>query len=282
MNQFILFAGGLLFGVLISVVFLMRNDNMAAQSTQPAPIALSMRQPTKPIQEEVTYLPPAHEFLKPNRNPALVASPVELPAESAVAPTVAAPIIPAAKPKWVPGKAGAFVSVDNSATVETKAEKSVSDISPVSMENLSRKEQKQLRREKIIQDKQLGDYIPGGAPGGNFNKKQMKAAALLQKKKQQQNNEVSGPGVTASTSASSTGTSISSVTTISPKTKTQPILAGQTKASGRVAAKENALPSSYANEAIAKAVSKYHAQNEGEHSNSTLFVPSYSAAAAAK
>ena len=285
MNQFILFAGGLLFGVLISVVFLMRNDNMTAQSTQPEPVALSMRQPSIPsipsipVAEEVVYLPPAHEFLKPVRNPAAIASPVELPVETATQPAVVAPVIPVGKPKWVPGKAGAFVSVDNTATAEKSPEKPAVDISPVSMENLSRKEQKQLRREKMIQDKQLSDYIPGGAASGNLNKKQMKA--LLQKKKQQQNSEGNGSGVTASTSATSTGTSISSVTTINAPAKSQ-LLVSKSKASALAAAKENAIPSTYVNEAIAKAVSKYHAQNEGEHSNSTLFIPSYSAAAAAK
>eukprot|EP01032_Pedospumella_encystans_P009104 gene9104-10749_t len=258
---------------------------MTAQSTQPEPVALSMRQPSIPsipsipVTEEVVYLPPAHEFLKPVRNSAIIATPVEIPGESVAQSAVAAPVIPTGKPKWVPGKAGAFVSVDNTATAEKSPEKPAADISPVSMENLSRKEQKQLRREKMIQDKQLGDYIPGGAAGGNLNKKQMKA--LLQKKKQQQNNEVSGSGVTASTSATSTGTSISSVTTINSPAKAQPVLASKTKASALVAAKENAIPSTYVNEAIAKAMSKYHAQNEGEHSNSTLFIPSYSSAAAA-
>ena len=264
----------------------MRNDNMTAQFTQPEPVALSMRQPSVPslpsipVAEEVVYLPPAHEFLKPVRNPAVVATPVELPAETVNQPAVVAPVIPVGKSKWVPGKAGAFVSVDNSVTAEKSPEKPAADISPVSTENLSRKEQKQLRREKMIQGKQLGDYIPGGAAGGNLNKKQMKA--LLQKKKQQQNSESNGAGVTASTSATSTGTSISSVTTINSPAKAQPVFASKTKASTLAAAKENAIPSTYANDVIAKAVSKYHAQNEGEHSNSTLFIPSYSSAAAAK
>lgn len=275
MNQIVLFAGGLLLGVLISMAILMRNENVS-DPAQHSPIEVSVTQPSIPT----PYAPitAAMETIKPvvaPQAPVSLVSPV-VPVSTLSPPTTSATTTQPAvtRPKWVPGKAGTFGSFEPNAEGTTKPPSK--DVAPVNLENLSRKEQNQLKRQKVIEDKQLGDYLPGGTDASTLTKKQIKAAIQL-KKKQQKNsventNPVPIPIITTPTTTSST----TAPTTTAPTPTPIP------DAKALANAKANAMESTYSSPAIRKAVSSYHAQAERDYTGHVPYIPTYSAAAAAK
>jgi len=273
MNQIVLFAGGLLLGVLISMAFLMRNENVSIPA-QHSPIEVSIAQPSIPT----PYVPvtaAAVEVLKP-----VVAAPAPLTLVAPVVPTApASPAGPAAntqpavaRPKWVPGKAGTFGSFEQNTDSGTKP--ASKDIAPVNLENLSRKEQNQLKRQKVIEEKQLGDYLPGGADSSTLTKKQIKAA--IQLKKKQQKNSVESTNPTTSTMPTTVTSTTGTTSTSTPTTSTG------ADAKALANAKANSMVSTYTSPAIQKAVSSYHAQAERDYTGHVPYIPTYSAAAAAK
>ena len=131
-------------------------------------------------------------------------------------------------------------------------------------------------RLKVLQSKQLADYIPGGAVDGVVpSKKQLKAAMMLKRQQQQQQQQQGNNNLPSVTASNTRNGEI--VTTTSARVADNPSI-GQV-----VSTTENyAEKSIYSSKAIEKAMREYHAQSERDYTGVTPYIPSYSAAAAAK
>lgn len=138
---------------------------------------------------------------------------------------------------------------------------------------LSVKEQKQLKRMKVLQDKQLADYIPGGAAGTVPSKKQLKAAMQLKRQQQQQGAATGSNAV--STSTNPAGVNPASAGGVNSATATTPSAAVGGKAPA-------ALESKYSTPTIEQAMRVYHAQSTKDLSRVVPYIPTYTAASAAQ
>jgi hypothetical protein len=134
---------------------------------------------------------------------------------------------------------------------------------------LSVKEQKQLKRMKVLQDKQLGDYIPGGAAGAVPTKKQLKAAMQLKRQQQQQQGAAVGTVTGAGTPSSAASSTAAAG-------------AGNSAAVGTASTANTALKSTYSTPIIEKAMEAYHAQATKDLSRIVPYIPTYTAASAAQ
>lgn len=320
MNPVILFVGGLLLGVLISVGFILRikDDNSAPAKTQIqlsspsiAPeesnaaqsyaSAVSVAQSPAVIsaQTEFTYATSTSTSTVNPLEPKIIVAPAVV-ATNAVKPV-------RERPKWVPGKPGSFGSFDapvahqqpvSAAAVAQAVTPAVpaSDVRPVvELSQLTPKERNQLKRQKLVQNQQLTDYLPSGAAAGGVLSKKLVKAAMQLKRKQQRNNGIDGTAGSVETSPlqpiaqistsvvqSTVNANLAAVArvadipnTVSATTVTNTAAAGAAKVN-------TAMASTYSTPAIQQAVTKYHAQSERDYTGYTPYIPTYSAAAAAK
>lgn len=305
MNPVILFVGGLLLGVLISVGFILRikDDGSAPAKTQ-----IQLSSPS--ISPDETNV--AQSFASAvSESPAAISAPAEFTfatntvasePTTAVAPAVTTGAVKQVRerPKWVPGKPGSFSAFDvpvvnqqpaGAVPAVTQAAPAA-DVRPVvELSQLTPKERNQLKRQKLVQNQQLTDYLPSGAgAGGVLSKKQVKAAMQM-KRKQQRNNGVDGTAGSVETSqpiaqipTSIVQSTVNANIAAVARSAQIPNAVAATAATGTAAAAKvnTAMASTYVTPAIQQAVTKYHAQSERDYTGFTPYIPTYSAAAAAK
>jgi len=305
-NPIILFAGGLILGVLIAMGFIMRmKDTDTASISVPRLSNYMDKLPTVDSLvsnfdrvQSVVAVPTTEKFKQVETSPNLHSTAENIGRESVTSVTTtalgrsvgtagthstiasgiekaSAPTIKS-RPKWAPGKPGAFSAVDSTAPASTTpAVPGTSQVAAIASPPLSIKEQKQQKRLKVLQSKQLADYIPGGAVDGVVpSKKQLKAAMMLKRQQQQQQQQQGNNNLPSVTASNTRNGEI--VTTTSARVAVNPSI-GQV-----VSTTENyAEKSIYSSKAIEKAMREYHAQSERDYTGVTPYIPSYSAAAAA-
>jgi ABC-type oligopeptide transport system substrate-binding subunit len=181
----------------------------------------------------------------------------------------------------VPGKPGTFGSFDSPVVNGQQGSRTVPTAPVVADSNtLSVKEQKQQKRLKVLQDKQLADYIPGGAAGAVPSKKQLKAAMQLKRQQQQQQQQQGSVGTVTGALSSTTASATTVASAGGGKNTATAVAAGAgTPAAG---AASSALKSTYSTPTIEKAMEAYHAQATRDLSAVVPYIPTYTAASAAQ
>lgn len=302
-NPIVLFVGGLVLGVLIAMGFIMRMKDSDEIPGVVKPLDLfnasriNLSVPSfSLIQRNGGIAAPSAQISVPTENIKTMATSTEshVQIESSLAKQTQLKT----KPRWAPGKPGTFgtfdaASANGASTVAVSdAPPSVSKVAPASIEEMTRKEQKQLMRANRL-DKQATEGMPDGegvvASGtAQPTQKQLKQAAILLKRKQQKQQKQqleldstahttissSLPTSTVAAAQSQAGTPQSSPSTTST---VQSPITGSSTISSSDSLPAHVQPSTYSSPQIEKAVVAYHA-----HARMTPFIPSYSAAAAAK
>lgn len=286
-NPIVLFIGGVILGVLIAMGFIMRaNNSGAAGATIHPPVQLpdvlsgsilpsvtTSYGHNSPVENTPSTIAPApvQAISSPVPPPSTPQSPPQLPLATVQAPgTTNEPLAQKARPRWAPGKPGAF------ADAEERPATPVDAVVPATIESGPPANQQQ----------QTTDIAATG-----LTRKQQKQAALLLKR-QQQKQQLNSPGdggTVKSIGVPGTTAVASAPTTAVPaqSSATSPAATGRTgqatSTSTATALPAHALPSSYSVPKIAQAMAMYHGQALRDNSKGVVpHIPSYSAAAAAR
>jgi hypothetical protein len=275
-NPIILFVGGLLLGVLIAMGFIARMNN---SSEAPADQVLDIHNNSG---SSLFNMPNPIESIQGMVAPAVAAVAVTPGTHSPPPKTTETESPPSkVRPRWAPGKPGSFGGFGTQVQ-----DGGVTENAPPAASGAA--------------------SATDSAGGTGLTKKQLRQAALLQKRQQQ---KLLNAGNTGEASSSSTAPAASTATaalvsTVAPRVPqankestskaaaappsnavavyTASGGAGDAGLSSKTALPAHAQRSVYSNTKIEKAVAAYHGQAVRDNSHVTPYIPSYSAAAAAK
>jgi hypothetical protein len=278
-NPIILFVGGLLLGVLIAMGFIARmNNSSEAPATRHADQVLDIHNNSG---SSLFNMPNPIESIQGMVAPAVAAvafTPVTHTQPSKTTETESPPS--KVRPRWAPGNPGSFGGFG--AQVQDGG---VTENAPAAASGAA--------------------SATDGAGGTGLTKKQLRQAALLQKRQQQKLLNAGNTGETSSSTAPAGSTAAMALTpTVAPRAPqaneqstskaaaappstavavyTASGGAGDAGLSSKTALPAHAQRSVYSNAKIEKAVAAYHGQAVRDNSHVTPYIPSYSAAAAAK
>jgi hypothetical protein len=279
-NPIILFVGGLLLGVLIAMGFIARmNNSSEAPATRHADQVLDIHNNSG---SSLFNMPNPIESIQGMVAPAVAAvavTPVTHTQPSKTTETESPPS--KVRPRWAPGKPGSFGGFGTQVQ-----DGGVTENAPPAASGAA--------------------SATDGAGGTGLTKKQLRQAALLQKRQQQKLLNAGNAGETSSSSTAPAGSTAAAalVPTVAPKVpqvNKEPASkaaaapsptavavytasggAGDAGLSSKTALPAHAQRSVYSSAKIEQAVATYHGQAVRDNSHVTPYIPSYSAAAAAK